>query len=261
MEWVRRIAIISVLLLSGCTMLGTYMNPQQPASTYNIQGHLVRVRYVELTPDWILSHRTIPTYRVGPYDVLNVIIWDHPELTTITTQLSGADASGFLVSDQGTISFPFAGTFKVAGLTQPQIQDLIAKRISNYIRNPQVTVRIAAFRSQEAQLMGEIAVKTIPLTDRPISLLDGLNSVGGTEVMSSDTSHIFVIRGNIQRLTIYAVNAKSPEMMMVMQKFILQNSDIVYVPPIPIADWNRVLTQILSFGSSARSTVNMAQNK
>lgn len=242
-------------------MLGTYMNPQRPASTYNIQGRLVRVRYIELTPDWILVHQTIPTYRVGPYDVLNVIVWDHPELTTITTQLSGADESGFLVSDQGTIAYPFAGTIKVAGLTLPKIQNLIAKKISNYIRNPQVTVRVAAFRSQEVQLMGEISTKTIPLTDRPISLLDGLSAASGTNVMSSDTSHIFVIRGNIQQLTIYAVNAKSPEMMMAAQKFILQNNDIVYVPPIPIVDWNRVLTQILAFGGSARSTVNMTQNK
>lgn len=242
-------------------MLGTYMNPQQPASTYRIQGRLVRVRYVELTPDWILTHQTIPTYRVGPYDVLNVIVWDHPELTTITTQLSGADASGFLVSDQGTISFPFAGTFKVAGLTLPEIQNLIAKRISNYIRNPQVTVRVASFRSQEAQFLGEIGTKTIPLSDRPISLLDGLSAAGGTNVMSSDTSRIFVIRGNIPRLSIYAVNAKSPEMMMAAQKFILRNNDIVYVPPIPIVDWDRVLTQILAFGGSAKATVDMAQNK
>ena len=260
MEQFKRIFILlTVLLLSSCSMLGNYMDPQNPAPEYYINGQLVKVSYVPLTPTWIIQHNTIPTYRVGPYDILNIIVWDHPELTTITTQLSSAAQSGFLVSDQGTIAFPFAGTVFVSGLTLPQIQTLIAQKISKYIRNPQVTALVVAFRSQEAQIMGEVGVRTIPLSDKPTTLLDAIVGSGGTNVLSSDTSRIYIIRGTVQRLTVFALNAKSPQTMMLAQHFNLRNNDIVYVAPLAITNWDRWLGQVLLFGSAVKGTAALAQ--
>lgn len=254
MEWIRRILILSLIaLLPGCTMLGTYMNPLNPAPSYEINGQVKHIRFVNLSPAWVVNHNTIPTYRVGPYDILNVIVWDHPELTTVSTQMSTPDQSGLLVSDQGTISFPFAGTFKVADLSLPQIETLIEKRISKYIRNPQVTVRVVTFRSKEAQVLGEVGgQRTVPLTDKPMSLLDALNQAGGTSVLSANTTRIYVIRGNVNDITVFKLNAKSPEMMVVAQHFNIKNNDIIYVSPLSITSWNRVMSQLLpTLGNAA----------
>lgn len=261
MEWLRRILILPLIaLLPGCTMLGTYMNPLNPAPSYEINGQVKRIRFVVLTPSWIVDHNVIPTYRVGPYDVLNVIVWDHPELTAASTSISpvaqvsnGGGDSGFLVSAEGTISFPFAGTLSVSGLTIPQIEKKIALGISKYIRNPQVTVRVAVFRSQEAQLLGEMAggQKTIPLTDKPMSLLDALNQSGGTNVATSNTTRIYIIRGNVNDITVFKLNAKSPEMMVVAQHFNIKNNDIIYVSPLSVTNWNRVMNQMLPFLGNA----------
>ncbi|GEM_PF-1419129 len=247
MELIKRILILSLIaLLPGCTMLGTYMNPLNPAPSYKINGQVKNIRFVNLSPAWVVNHNTTPTYHVGPYDILNVIVWDHPELTTVSTQMSTPDQSGLLVSDQGTISFPFAGTFKVAGLSLPQIETLIEKRISKYIRNPQVTVRVVTFRSKEAQVLGEVGgQKTIPLTDKPTSLLDALNQAGGTSVLTANTTRIYVIRGNVNDITVFKLNAKSPEMMVVAQHFNIKNNDIIYVSPLSITSWNRVMNQLL----------------
>lgn len=256
MGWIKRIlGLLIVVLLPGCAVLGTYMDPQNPAPEYHLNGRPVKVNFVQLNPTWVLQNSAPPTYRVGPYDILNVIVWDHPELTTLTTQLSSAAQSGFLVSPRGNISFPYAGTFKVAGLTLPQIQNLIAQKISTYIRNPQVTVLVVSFRSQEAHIMGEIGVKIIPLTDKPTSLLEAINISGGTSVGASDTTRIFVIRANsVARVTVYALNVKSPEMMIAAEHFYLHDNDIVYVPALGIVNWNRILGQILTFGYSVKST-------
>lgn len=257
MELIKRIfgLLIVVLILPGCTMLGTYMDPQQPTPEYYINNHVVRPHFVRLTPSWFVNHQEIPTYYVGPYDILNVIVWDHPELTTPTSQLSSPADSGLLVSGRGYISFPFAGTFKVSGLRISEIESLIETRISKYIRNPQVTVRVAKFRSQEVQILGEVGgQKTIPLTDRPMSLLDGLNSVGGTNVATANTTHIYVIRGDLQHLTVYVLNAKSPATMMLAQRFMLKNNDIVYVSPLAVTNWNRIISQILPSVSAVQTT-------
>jgi len=251
----RIFTLFIVLLLPGCTMLGTYMNPQDPTPEYSINGHPYRANLVQLTPTWLLQNEMMPpAYRVGPYDILNVIVWNHPELTTPTTQMSSPGQSGLLVSSQGTVSFPFAGTFKVSGLTVQQIQRVIQQRISKYIRNPQVSVRVTTFRSQEAQMLGETsAQKAIPLTDKPTSLLDALNLAGGTNVITANTSRIYVIRGSLEHLTVFALNAKSPQMMMLAQHFYLKNNDIVYVSPLAITSWNRVISQILPSFSATQT--------
>lgn len=262
MEWIRRIFLLLIMsALPGCTLLGTYMSPQNPAPQYVVNGHVVKTRWVELNPTWVVQHDEPPSpYRIGSYDILNVIVWQHAGLTTPTTQLSSPTQSGFLVSSQGTISFPLAGTVKVAGLTLPQIQTVIASSISRYIRNPQVTVRVVKFRSQEIQILGEIGQqKAIPLTDRPTSLLDAISIAGGTNVATANTARIYVIRGNLKQLTVFMLNAKSPQAMMVAQRFILKNNDIVYVSPLGITNWNRVISQLMpTFGANqtVQSTVD-----
>lgn len=261
MECIRRILILSLFaLLPSCTMLGTYMNPLNPAPSYEINGQVKHIRFVNLSPAWIVNHNTMPIYRVGPYDILNVIVWDHPELTASSTsispiaQVSGGDGdSGFLVSAEGTISFPFAGTLTVSGLTIPQVEKKIESGISKYIRNPQVTVRVETFRSQEAQILGEVGgQRTIPLTDKPTSLLDAINQAGGTSVLTANTTRIYVIRGNVNYITVFKLNAKSPEMMVVAQHFNIKNNDIIYVSPLSITSWNRVMNQLLpTLGNAA----------
>lgn len=244
-KWIFLFA--AIVLLSSCsTFLGTYMNPNQPKTEYVINGRVVKTQYVQLTPDWVARHNDTPIYRVGSYDILNIIVWDNPALTTPATQLSTPEESGVLVTPKGDIFFPFAGTFKVAGLSIEQTQDALRRRLKKYIRNPQVTVRIVSFRSQEVQMMGEVGTgaSILPITDKPMSILEALNASGGTNYTSANTSKIYVIRGGLHQITIYGLDARTPETMVLAQQFYLRNKDIVYVPPLGIANWNRLLGQL-----------------
>lgn len=256
MRIVKRIFfLLLVLIITGCTVTGTYMNPNIPAPKYTINGQVVRVDYAIITPTLVQNFNAVHFYRIGPYDILNIIVWDHPELTTPTTQMTTPVESGTLVSEDGLITFPFAGTFKVAGLSIPEAQQVIAQHLSKYVRNPQVSVRIVAFRSQEVQVMGEIGgVKTIPLADKPLTLLDAINGAGGTNVMSANTTKIFVIRGSLRKLTVFALDAQSPQNMMAAQRFVLKNNDIIYVPPLSVTDWNRVFSQLFPFFATGLTT-------
>lgn len=119
-------------------------------------------------------------YRIGPGDVISVIVWDHPELTIPAGQFATPESSGRLVSQDGTMYYPNVGVFRVAGMTTEEVRQHIAENLARVITRPQVDVRIAAFRSQRIQVTGEVARPgPVPLTDVPVGVLDVLAQAGG----------------------------------------------------------------------------------
>ena len=82
-------------------------------------------------------------YRVAPHDILSVIVWDHPELTSPTGQYRSPEENGQVVYADGTMFYPFVGYIHVAGKTVIEIQRELTARMRHAIKDPQVSVRVA----------------------------------------------------------------------------------------------------------------------
>lgn len=122
------------------------------------------------------------TYVVGPGDILSVIVFDHPELTLPAGPQRSAAESGFQVTSDGTLSYPYIGSLPASGRSASQIRNDLSNRLADFIPNPQVEVRIAAYNSQSVVVSGAVGnPNRQPLTSVRLSLIDAINAAGGFE--------------------------------------------------------------------------------
>ena len=120
------------------------------------------------------------TYLVGAGDVLNITVWDHPELTIPQSGNRSAAEAGNVVHKDGTIFYPYVGKVPVVGRHVTKIREDITRDLGRYIKEPQVDVSVAAFRSQRVFVSGAVKEpSTVPVTNVPMTLLDALNACGG----------------------------------------------------------------------------------
>jgi polysaccharide export outer membrane protein len=120
------------------------------------------------------------TYLVGAGDVLNITVWDHPELTIPQSGQRSASEAGNVVHKDGAIFYPYVGKVPVVGRHVTEIREDITRGLGRYIKEPQVDVSVAAFRSQRVFVSGAVMEpSTVPVTNVPTTLLDALNACGG----------------------------------------------------------------------------------
>ncbi|KWO47976.1 sugar ABC transporter substrate-binding protein [Burkholderia sp. MSMB1459WGS] len=144
-----------------------------------------------------------PAYRIGPGDVLQITVWDHPELAAAqagaqqTPPRAADPIAGFVVDDRGNLTFPYAGTLKVAGLTAADAQASVKRALGTIYRDPQVTLRVASFRSQQVYVDGEVHTPgALPVNDVPMTLADAIARAGGF-TSAADQSDVTVVRNGV----------------------------------------------------------------
>lgn len=170
-------------------------------------------------------------YKIGPGDVLQITVWDHPELAAAQGQpvapTRPSDAAlGFLVDHEGNLQFPYVGTMHVAGDSAEEVQRKIAASLGKVMVKPQVTVRVASFRAAQVYIDGEVrAPGSQSINDIPMTLTEAINRAGGF-APSADQSHVVIVRGdktyyvNVSQML---HNNQNPS------KIVLQNGDLLRI--------------------------------
>lgn len=165
-------------------------------------------------------------YRVGVGDVLDITVWDHPELNPDVSQGRSVEQAGQRVQADGTFFYPYVGQVPARGLTPEVIRDDLARRLAEYIPDPQVEVRVAGYKSQSVSVTGEVKNPSRqPLTDVPLTLLDAIDAAGGL-AEEADPRAVTIRRGgrshqvDMKAFLEQGVGTNNP---------VLQNGDVVSV--------------------------------
>ncbi len=96
-------------------------------------------------------------------------------------------------------------------------------------------------------VMGE-ATRPAALTmhNGRLNLNQALGEAGGVDRLTGNSSQIYVIRNNGQGgSALFHLNAASPAALALADNFALKPRDVVYIDPVPLVQWNRIVSLIL----------------
>ena len=116
-------------------------------------------------PGWALAAGRVLT----PQDQISIKVVNQPDMDTTTR-----------VETDGTISFPYVGRIRAAGLSEDQLARTIERQLAarQIVTEPHVLVEIASFGTQ-ASVQGQVGVPGVYTLDRPTNLTQLLSRAGG----------------------------------------------------------------------------------
>lgn len=182
----RRMAALSGILLlpflTGCMTTG-----QEPTAVSQLQDRSQAVpiskEIAQRADELAVASPASKDYQLGPLDVIEVSVFEVPELTK-TLQ----------VSSGGEISLPLIGRVAVGGKTVSDVEGEIARKLAkDYLQSPQVSVFVKEYTSQRVTVEGAVNNPGVfPISGRT-TLLQAIAMAKGPD-RTADESGVIVFR-------------------------------------------------------------------
>jgi polysaccharide export outer membrane protein len=121
-------------------------------------------------------------YRIGSQDLLEVNVFDAPELNR-----------SLRVSANGEISLPLVGAIQASGLTAREVENSLESRLRIYMNDPHVGVLVTGVESHPVSVLGAVNQPGVFQVRGPKTLLEMLSMAQGLTDEAGDK--VLVMRG------------------------------------------------------------------
>lgn len=235
------LAMLSVVAATGCALApGSHLHHRsealpldalvdiQPITPGLVADHQLQVNgRAQPMPELLRTDIARFEYRVAPGDVLNVIVYEHPELTIPAGAERRPEDAGSQVRPDGTIFYPYVGRIDVGGKTLDEIRDVLTDGLGAYITEPQVDVAVAAYRSQKVHVSGAVSQPgVVPITAVPLTIADAISHVGGASPDANWHDVRLTRNGEEVPVSLYAMMREGDQS----QNRLLRDGDVLHVP-------------------------------
>lgn len=222
------VALLVLVLAAGALVLAAGALDLAPRAAW-AQASDKPAPAAAVAPDQNAAGGNPADYRIGPEDVLLISVWKNEAVTKTVP-----------VRPDGKISLPLVNDVTAAGLTTLELRDVLAKKLAEYIPEPEVSVIVTEVRSFKVSVMGEVAKPARYELKSWTTVLDVLALAGGFTPFAA-RSQVVVLRpeGNgMKRIPFnYPKVVKHQGLMDMLRggsesedNFYLRNGDIVVVP-------------------------------
>ncbi len=140
-----------------------------------------------------------------------------------------SQASGYLVSQDGTIQFPVLGNIQAAGLRKKQLKDELTNQLRDkkLLVDPIVNIRYLNFR---VSVIGEVARPTVvTVPSEKITILEALGLAGDLTIYAK-RDNVLLIREENGNKIIKRINLNTNEIFS-SPYFYLKSNDVIYAEP------------------------------
>ncbi|MFN0107998.1 MAG: polysaccharide biosynthesis/export family protein [Blastocatellia bacterium] len=123
------------------------------------------------------------TTRLGPEDVITVDVFDQPNYSR----------ANLVVPPNGRISYPLIGHIAIAGRTIEELEKEFTEKLSEYIREPKVSIQIVQVHSLKFMVIGDVTQPGIYEMTRRMTVTEALAKAGYV-TRYGDLSKVNVLR-------------------------------------------------------------------
>lgn len=195
----------------------------------------VKTPYIQTIPDNELEATEVQArdLSLGAGDELEVRLYPHENMTR-----------KILVPASGIIYYPLAGEVDINDMGVNELRNILTKRLTPFIVNPQVSIEVITQRSQKIFVLGEVSHAGPFPMDSKIRAIEAISRAGGFTLNASPDS-VILVRSN---------SSKTQMKILDLQNIINENGltdnvalrpgDIVYVPRSFVADLDRFFDHI-----------------
>ena len=181
-----------------------------------------------------IPYQVSGSYKIAPHDRLTIHFYKYPELSTSGKDYA-KDDFGIEVSSNGTINLPIVKTIRVAGYTKYELEQVLRRVYSPYLKEPSVKVEIL---NKRVYVTGEVknpgSLEYIRY--RSITPLKALIQRGGLTKYANPHA-IKILREENGRYRLYNIDLTNMQSVRA-NNITLKPDDIVYVPHNRATDFN-----------------------
>jgi polysaccharide biosynthesis/export protein len=174
--------IISVLTLLALVSIGAFAQSNSPSPPPAPAAPAADKQTAAKQAQGSQGAHSDSSYVIGANDVLAINVWKEPDISRSVP-----------VRSDGKISLPLVGELTASGQTPLQLEQEIAKRLQNYISEPEVTVIVTDSKSQKVNIMGMVTKPGAYLLTSATTVLDAIAMAGGFKDFAKQKS-IYVLR-------------------------------------------------------------------
>ncbi len=127
--------------------------------------------------------RNSGSYVIGVEDVLDIRVWENPELSV-----------NVAVRPDGKVTIPLLGDIRAKGLRPEQLKKRLEKKLASFVRTPTVTVTVSEINSFKVYVVGGGTSPQVVSLRRNTTLLQLFAQIGALE--RADIEGAFLLRGN-----------------------------------------------------------------
>lgn len=215
--------VIIIFSLQSCVKYRDLVNFQEGVRLDSLALPISNLSSYQLQVDDILTI-TVYSSEKSVAEPFNISLVENNNPTMNTGNITN---SAYLIDENGQIVMPIIGAIKIAGLSLPAARDTLTARVSRYIKDPLVHIRLQNFK---VTVLGEVKQpSTFTFPDEKVTLLEALGSAGDLTQYGRRDNVLIIREVNGQR-EFGRVNLKSTDLFKSPYYYLSQN-DVVYVEP------------------------------